>query len=63
MTLGERIQRARERKNLTKTEAAKLAGLPWKRWHEYETDQVEPSASKLFTLAEALGVTVDSLRP
>ncbi len=59
--LYERIRQVREAVAMSKSEAAAEAGLDWRRWHEYETGQVEPSASKLAAIAKALGVTTDFL--
>lgn len=61
--LGARIAAARERAGLTKADCAKAAGIDWRRWNEYETGKVEPSAGKLYAIAKALGVSADSLRP
>lgn len=61
--LGRKIKRHRERAKLTKTEAAEKAGMDYKRWHEYETGQREPSASRLYAIAKALGVTANDLKP
>ncbi|HVC98993.1 MAG TPA: helix-turn-helix transcriptional regulator [Pirellulales bacterium] len=60
-TLARQIRTAREAAGLTKSEAASVAGLEWKRWHEYETGEVEPTANKLATIARSLRVSADQL--
>jgi transcriptional regulator with XRE-family HTH domain len=61
--LGRKIQKAREKAKLTKTEAAAESKMSWRQWHLYETGQVMPSAERLFAIAKALGVTPGDLEP
>lgn len=56
-TLGDNIRSAREEAGMSKAEAAAEAGMAWNVWHFYETDQREPSAGKIITIARALGTT------
>lgn len=61
--LGKKIQKAREKAKLTKTEAAAAAGMHYRHWHDYETGKHAPSIERFFDIAKALGVTSDSLKP
>lgn len=61
MKLSARIKSIREKQGLTQAEAARKAGIDYKRWHEYENGH-EPTAERLFQIADALGVKTDELR-
>lgn len=62
-TLGQRIREAREAAGLTQTELADKIGSEQTRISEIERGQHVPQIARLFLLADALGVTVDELRP
>ena len=59
--IGKRIANLRNAAGLTKTDAARKAGMPYKHWWRYETGEMETGIEKLAQIAKALGVSMDSL--
>jgi transcriptional regulator with XRE-family HTH domain len=60
--LGRNITAARERLEISLRELARRADVSPSVLSLYEAGQREPTASRLFRLADALGVKVDELR-
>ena len=65
MTIGDRIRRAREARELTQRDLAAACGWesesPQGRISHYETNRREPSLADLAKIAKALNVTVEHL--
>ncbi|MCC2385644.1 helix-turn-helix transcriptional regulator [Bacillus cereus] len=59
--LGTRIQDAREKKNLSSKEAAKLIGVSPSTWSLYENNKRTPSVETLRIIAQKLEVSMDHL--
>lgn len=59
--LGERIRKARMIAGLTQDELADATGLSRVVISRYEKGKTDPSATALISIADALGITVDSL--
>lgn len=62
-TLGASLRAARKRAGLTGEQVAARLGIPGSNWRAYEADDVEPTAGRLYEIADALGTTSDALRP
>jgi transcriptional regulator with XRE-family HTH domain len=60
-SIGERIESARLRSGLTKTEVGRAIGKGYRKVQSWITGEAAPSAENLRKLAEVLGVTVDEL--
>ena len=58
MTIGQRIQKARKKNNLTQKELAAKLGLATGSIQQYELDKREPSIDRLFELSEHLNVDI-----
>ena len=58
---GVRIAEARSLKGWNRNQLAKASGMSWANLVRYEEGENEPSAGKLLSIAEALGVSVDWL--
>ncbi len=56
--VGKRIRQAREASGFTQTELADIIGVKFQQLQKYETAANRISASRLFELTEALGVSV-----
>lgn len=61
MTFGERLRKCRKEKNLTQRELGKIIGVKNNSVSNWEKDQNLPSASNVFALTRALGVTLEDL--
>lgn len=55
-TIGERIRRMREKRNLTQGELGKFAGVSVASVSKWEKNQAEPKGNNLSAIAQALGV-------
>lgn len=60
-TIGERLKRARERKNLKQTQVMKKTGINNKTLSGYENDVSEPDVDTVNKLADIYEVSVDWL--
>lgn len=60
-TFGERLRELRKEKNIGQVELAKEIGVGKSIISLWETNQCEPTLSKLITLAKFFGVTIDYL--
>jgi transcriptional regulator with XRE-family HTH domain len=60
-TLGDRIRIERARLRLSQTELGKLVGLSTNAISLIESGEVDPRASRIVALAQALGVSADYL--
>ena len=61
MTIAERIRLYRQQKNLSQAELAERSGVNNKSLSRYELDTSIPPADALKAIADALGVSADSL--
>jgi transcriptional regulator with XRE-family HTH domain len=61
MTISERIRLIRQQKNISQNELAKAAGINVKSLSRYELGSSIPPANALKAIADALGVSADSL--
>ncbi len=61
MRIGEKIKRARRAKSLTPTTLGSKVGLSAGEIGRYESGEAKPTGVKLREMADALGVSVDSL--
>lgn len=61
MGFKENLRRLREAAGLTQTEMAKLAGVPFRSYQNWEIGTREPRIDALSSLAKACGVPVDEL--
>ncbi len=61
MTIAERIRLYRQQKNLSQAELADISGVNNKSLSRYELDTSIPPADALKAIADALGVSTDSL--
>jgi len=61
MTIAERIRLARQQKNISQQELAKLSGLNNKSLSRYELGTSIPPADAIKAIADVLGVSTDSL--
>ncbi len=61
MTIAERIRLHRQQKNLSQAELAERSGVNNKSLSRYELDTSIPPADALKAIADALGVSADSL--
>ena len=61
MTIEERIRLYRQQKNLSQAELAERSGVNNKSLSRYELDTSIPPADALKAIADALGVSTDSL--
>lgn len=59
--IGSRIRTERVKQGYTQKELARLAGIPYSTYSNYENNNREPSAEALCKIASALNVSVDSL--
>ncbi len=63
-TLGRRIAEARLAADLTQEDAARVSGIPYKRWQRIEQGAVNPTVRTLAVIAHAIGVDFwELLRP
>ena len=60
--IGANIRRLRESLGLSQGELAGRAGCHWVNINRIENGHVAPGAALLYSLADALGVSADSLR-
>ena len=60
-TLGQRLRRLRKVRGLTQTELGELVGVSMRAMCSYERDECEPCADLIVSLAEHLGVSLDTL--
>ena len=60
-TFGERLRELRKEKNIGQVELAKEIGVGKSIISLWETNQCDPTLSKLITLAKFFGVTIDYL--
>lgn len=58
MTLGEKLKRARQQKELTQKQLEKRSGIPFLSISRYERDANKPDIDSLRTLASALDVSI-----
>lgn len=61
MTIGERIKNARISANMTQAELARKMDIPYQSIGNWERDLSSPKYSSLEKIAEALGISIDSL--
>ncbi len=61
MTISERIRLVRQQKNISQNELAKTAGINVKSLSRYELGTSIPPANALKAIADALGVSSDTL--
>lgn len=61
--VGKKIREFRHLQGLTQTQLAEKIGVKFQQLQKYETGMNRVSASRLFTLAEVLGVAVSSFFP
>ena len=61
MTISERIRLVRQQKNISQNELAKAAGINVKSLSRYELGTSIPPANVLKAIADALGVSADTL--
>ena len=61
MTIAERIRLTRQQKKMSQTELASKAGINLKSLSRYELDASIPPANALKDIADALGVSSDTL--
>lgn len=63
MTVGERIKKLREEAGLTRPQLAELSGVPLETIKSYEDAEraVDPSMTRAFKIARALGCSLDDL--
>ena len=61
MTIAERIRLTRQQKNLSQSQLAEKSGINTKSLSRYELDASIPPANALKAIADALGVSADSL--
>lgn len=59
MSIGTRLRHLREKKGLSRKEAAEVFNMPYTTYTNYETDAREPGSHALVQFASAYGVTVD----
>lgn len=60
-SFGDRLEKVREQKGLSKVELGKLVGVHYSQIGRYERNQASPSADVLTKMANQLGVTTDFL--
>lgn len=58
---GARLKRTREAQGLTQSDLARACGISFQQVYKYETGKNRVSISRLYDLADALGMTVRSL--
>ena len=61
MSLGKRLKKARNNKDLTQEEAAKRLGITFQALSNYERDYRDPDTTLLAKIAELYDVTTDYL--
>ena len=59
MTLGNRIQQLRKKKNITQATLAKQIDISLPQLVRYETKEVQPTADTLRKIANVFGVSID----
>ena len=60
-TFGERLRELRKEKNIGQIKLAKILGVGKSIISLWETNQCEPTLSKLISIANFFGVTIDYL--
>lgn len=58
---GQRLKQAREDRNLTQSDLAKLTGIGRNNFSNWEVGPTQPSKERIYKIAKALGVTFDYL--
>ena len=61
MTLGERLKKLREDKNLNQVEVAKKLNISQATYNRYERDERSPDYKTLAKIADFYGVNIDDL--
>jgi len=61
MSVGDRIKKARKAAKLTQAELAEKSGVAAISIHQYESGKRNPRTEQLHAIADALGVSMDSL--
>lgn len=60
-TLGQRIRRAREARNISQERLAIELGVSWSTVNRYERDKTPPSVNRLRLIAQVLDVRLEDL--
>ena len=61
MTFAEHLLQLRKQRGLKQTELAKIIGISWRTYQNYELGLREPTLSTLIALADFYGLSLDEL--
>lgn len=59
--IGSRIKKLRIEKGLSQKEMAKICGMPYSTYSNYENNNREPGTDQLYKIASVLGISVSEL--